>query len=814
MYNTQLPRGHFWSTAYPDMEDYILGLPIPIGWGTIKDIVPFCIDTGDLRFKILDRQIEEITEIRSKGIPLSAGSYTEDLALAEFELKGTPYIVEGNTYYFAVSGDYAINGADYLRPYLATQEGGHQAYYVDGAGNWSAIANRELLFIIYGKLKLDLEEQLIHASLGIPLSVGALRDAAGHTKIGCSFTAPDAPRGSIWYVTKIAVFFVAPAAGAPTGNIWCTLYSAIAPEAQQGMQGEAIEIVDPNAGRFDLPFSQDGEGSDLLCDIKAPYPLMTTGAEILEDMLVSILDKPAAILNAGYLADFAAKRPQELKVFIDRDMVVGDFIGKLEASLLWRFLPLQDGTYGTIVFGPGTPAGTPHYMDIDYIEGSFRMESDLSTVRNIVRVKYDENPATQDFRFAETVSDYARLFYSKEDAVEVETWLRHSEDGVDLSANYSYILDRPEIRVTFQLHALGLQLLPGRDKVILTRERAAWPGGALVGKLFRIMKISKRPGTDVVEITAVPDERTYGPEIPESISISVESASAAPFSLGIVEEGTPGSGLHHVQLADADTLAQIDDYPLPAGTGDYQSHDPYGICSDGTYFYVVDSGNHRIIKFRISDGLLIWMVGSYGAGDDQFKTPWDICCDGTYIYISDRANYRIVKRMASTGAFVSKAGSYSSAPGDFAQQPMAITTDGEYVWVFSRYPHIQMFTCAGLAYVARVVSDATLTANGFNPSGGACVHGNFLYMTNPNNNGNLSIFKYNKGAMTHVASYGTWGTGNTNFKIPSGITTDGTYLYINDSANSRTKKHLLSDFSYVAETGGILQGNGLCLVEP
>ncbi|MBE3109975.1 MAG: hypothetical protein IMZ46_05585, partial [Acidobacteria bacterium] len=443
MDNILVPKNHFLALNYPDMEDYILGLPIPIGWGDIHEVVPFCVDTTDLRFKLVDQHIQEITEIRSKGIPLSAGSYTEDLAVAEFTLKGTPYLTHGN-YYFAISaapGGYPINGVDYLKPITMTlNPAGNQAYSIDGADLWTPIAGRQLFFYIYGKQTLDGPEEWIHHIIGVPISAVYLRDAAARTRIGEAFHL-DAPFPALgYYITKIRVYFNPPA-GAPVGSLIATIFSGINPDVQVGIQGNAVEIV-PGQAIYDLSFPQEGEDSDLAADIESPYPMITTGAEILEDLFIEILKKNPvpALLEPTALADFAAKRTQELKVFTDREITVGEFIGKLEASLLWKFLPLQDGTYAPIVFEAGEPTGTPHFRDIDFVKGApFRIERDLSVVRNIVRVKYDENPATQEFKSVEARSDFARLFYSNEETVEVETWLKQDADAVDLAEDYSLL---------------------------------------------------------------------------------------------------------------------------------------------------------------------------------------------------------------------------------------------------------------------------------------------------------------------------------------------------------------------------------------
>ena len=58
-------------------------------------------------------------------------------------------------------------------------------------------------------------------------------------------------------------------------------------------------------------------------------------------------------------------------------------------------------------------------------------------------------------------------------------------------------------------------------------------------------------------------------------------------------------------------------------------------------------------------------IGTYGSGDDQFDQPYGVATDGTYIYVADTGNYRIVKRKASDLSFVSKIGTPGSGDDQF-----------------------------------------------------------------------------------------------------------------------------------------------------
>ena len=522
MLNVLVPKNHFLTINYPLMEDYVLGLSIPLGWGNIHDVVPFCIDTVALRFKLVDQHVD-ITEVRSKGIVLNTpGSYVAYPTIAEFVLEGTPYFAGGATCYFAVSGTYPISLTDYLQ-FRTLGNALHTAYTIDGAGvgsTWTPLAGRTLGFNAFGKQTLAGTEEQIHQGLGNAPAIQPLRNVAANTRLGDSFVVP-APG---YFLTRIQVFlYTPPQVGTPIGETSVTTYSSLGPglnaEVQEGMQGDQLQIITGQAV-YSLTLPQAGEDADLVADIESPFPMLTTGAEIIEDLFINTLDKD--ILDATWLADFGVSRTQMLKVFIDREMTVGDFIGKMEATLLWKFIPLQDGAtvalkYAPVAFGGVKDLATApayHFRDEDFLD--FRMEHDLSTVRNIVRVKYDEAPDTQEFKIATAQSDYARLFYSCEDTVEIETWLTGEgesgsafpDDAEDLARAYMKFFMKPQARITFRVHGFGLNLLPGRDKVRLTRSRAMWQGGAINGDLFRIMRLVKSPATNSTEMTAILDDDT------------------------------------------------------------------------------------------------------------------------------------------------------------------------------------------------------------------------------------------------------------------------------------------------------------------
>src|SRR3989339_1759388 len=241
------------------------------------------------------------------------------------------------------------------------------------------------------------------------------------------------------------------------------------------------------------------------------------------------------------------------------------------------------------------------------------------------------------------------------------------------------------------------------------------------------------------------------------------------------------------------------------GTGNDQFSYPYGIATDGTYIYVVDTGNTRIVKRLASDLSYVAQIGSSGSGDDQFSVPNGIATDGTYIYIADTFNNRIVKRLASDLSYVSKIGSFGSGNDQF-NSPNGIATDGTYIYIAdtSNYRIVKRLATDALTYVSKIGSNGS-GDDQFNLSASIAVYGAYIYVADTSNN--RIVKRMASDALTYVSKIGSSGSGNDQFYSPYGIATDGTYIYVADTSNNRIVKRLASDLSYVSQIGSSGSGN-------
>lgn len=497
MKHTSLPRRRLNTADYPNVDTDYIGKLIPVGYGTLADLVPVQIDTSTRKFKILDHAIEELTEVRSatKDPLVEDLDYTADLANGEFTLIFNVKITTPGTYYFAIESDYDISGTNYFG--LSQADGQYadgRSYEIDSGDTWvGAGPTDDLVFTVWGKTSPSAGEVAVVSNDVTPdASELGLKDAAARTKIGQSFYMGTSPT---YYITKITV--KGTIHGSLTGkNLRARIYSDTA-GTQVGNASEWIAVAETT----DITFAECNENTELTCDVKAPGTEYDQVADILPHMLETVMGKASGLLDSTELANLATDKTQQLRVLLkDTAIEFGDFVAKLEAGQIWKLVPFPSDTYGTIVPETGEPGNLLTLRDHDFL--SFRMEVDIGEMMQAVNIDFAEDLVTGEFLKASASSDVARFFYLNESAHDVETFLLNRTDADALAAAYLARFEVPIIRAVFEIHAKGAELLPWRDKVKLYRERAAYGSGSLDGVLFRIVKLIKKPESNRVEITA------------------------------------------------------------------------------------------------------------------------------------------------------------------------------------------------------------------------------------------------------------------------------------------------------------------------
>jgi len=111
---------------------------------------------------------------------------------------------------------------------------------------------------------------------------------------------------------------------------------------------------------------------------------------------------------------------------------------------------------------------------------------------------------------------------------------------------------------------------------------------------------------------------------------------------------------------------------------------PTGVCSVGSYIYVVACSAHKLIKMD-RDGIVLAEAGEWGSGRGQLRFPWgcSYCAALDLLYVTDSGNRRVCIFDPSDLCFLS---SFGSGDDDFGRdvelvEPRGCTVDGNKLFV-------------------------------------------------------------------------------------------------------------------------------------
>ena len=255
---------------------------------------------------------------------------------------------------------------------------------------------------------------------------------------------------------------------------------------------------------------------------------------------------------------------------------------------------------------------------------------------------------------------------------------------------------------------------------------------------------------------------------------------------------------------------------------------PIGITSDGTNLYVADTMSHTIRKIVISTGATSTIAGTPGCSGSsdgvgaaaKFNGPRGITTDGTNLYITDYFNNLIRKLDIATGAVTTLAGTIgvsgaTDGTGTDAKfyWPVGITTDGSSLYVSDSMNNSirkilisngSVSTLAGSTSSGS--SDGFGTMASFKMPGGITTDGTFLYVADSSNCTIRKIVIASGYVSTLAGTAGSSGSEDgsattARFLNPEGITSDGTNLYVADSYSKTIRKITISTGTVTTLTG-------------
>ena len=226
-------------------------------------------------------------------------------------------------------------------------------------------------------------------------------------------------------------------------------------------------------------------------------------------------------------------------------------------------------------------------------------------------------------------------------------------------------------------------------------------------------------------------------------------------------------------------------------------------------------------------------TGSSGSANgtgtsSSFYSPYGITTDGTNLYVADYGNHLIRKIVISTGAVTTVAGTGSSGSANGTgtsasfDEPKEITTDGTNLYVADYGNHLIRKIVISTGAVTTVAGtgssgstdNTTGTSASFNYPSGITTDGTNLYVADQDNHLIRKIV-ISTGLVTTVAGTGSSGSANgtgtsSSFYQPNMITTDGTNLYVAEYGSHLIRQIVISTgvVTTVAGTGSSGSANG------
>lgn len=237
---------------------------------------------------------------------------------------------------------------------------------------------------------------------------------------------------------------------------------------------------------------------------------------------------------------------------------------------------------------------------------------------------------------------------------------------------------------------------------------------------------------------------------------------------------------------------------------------PYDITTDGTHLYVTDAFNHVIRKMSIQSGELTTLAGSSevagtadssdGTGDTaRFNRPYGITLSGDYLYVTDKLGDNTLPLDRTIRRVHRETGETTTVVAGLAIPRGIVALGGDLYFVDgdATVRHVDLDALAVTIVAGEADTPGTADGTGadarFHSPTGITTDGTVLYVADRDNE-NVRTVDPATGQVTTLAGLAGEsgfqdGTGaDARFSGPAGLTSDGTYLYLTETRNHTVRR--------------------------
>ncbi len=203
-------------------------------------------------------------------------------------------------------------------------------------------------------------------------------------------------------------------------------------------------------------------------------------------------------LDLNSFADIDSKFPVPIKIYMGDERAVAEEIAQAEKTGI-AFTKVNAS--GLVGFFPFDPTATP---DVDFVDADFKSFKEFTENVKLfkeVKVGYDRNVAEGSYTYTSAFNPEVEKFYESLGTLTIDTFLINKSDADVLAQTILLLVTRYPERIKFDTFGKGFLLGLGRT-ISITRANGFTKTGSYAGETFFVMNVDVSPTGDGAAVIA------------------------------------------------------------------------------------------------------------------------------------------------------------------------------------------------------------------------------------------------------------------------------------------------------------------------